>query len=217
MTVQDMATVFERSTSSGNTRLVLLAIANHHGERGAWPSVDRLASEANVSRRTVQRAIAEAVEIGELEVLANEGRHGTNVYLLTVASAGGRQIDTRDKPGPDLSPNTYEPRTTPKPKVKSMAADAAFGAFYDQIYPRKAKRPAAKRAWDRALRRGVDPAAILAGAERYRDDPNREQAYTAHPATWLNDEAWDDPPLPSRTQASLADQLDQRRAARGTA
>ena len=39
---------------------------------------------------------------------------------------------------------------------------------------------------------------ILAGAERYRDDPNRVDTFTAHPATWLNSGRWNDAPLPQR-------------------
>lgn len=35
--------------------------------------------------------------------------------------------------------------------------------------------------------------------ERYRDDPNRDDGYTAHPTTWLNRDGWDDDPLPART------------------
>jgi hypothetical protein len=48
-------------------------------------------------------------------------------------------------------------------------------------------------------------AAILAGAQRYRDDPNREEGFTAHPTTWLNRAGWDDPPIPSRVSARPAD------------
>jgi len=39
---------------------------------------------------------------------------------------------------------------------------------------------------------------IVSAAERYRDDPNREDGFTALPATWLNGERWLDDPLPSR-------------------
>jgi hypothetical protein len=38
----------------------------------------------------------------------------------------------------------------------------------------------------------------MAGAERYRDDPNRTDEFTAHPTTWLNRDGWNDAPLPSR-------------------
>jgi hypothetical protein len=49
-------------------RLVLLAVALHADDAGrnAFPSVDTVADYANVSRRTVQRALARLVELGHL-------------------------------------------------------------------------------------------------------------------------------------------------------
>lgn len=68
-----MALVLAHSRLSGAQRTVLLSIANHLGEQGAWPSVKTIAREANCSERTVQRAIAAAVEAGELEVVDQDG------------------------------------------------------------------------------------------------------------------------------------------------
>jgi hypothetical protein len=46
---------------------------------------------------------------------------------------------------------------------------------------------------------------------RYRNDPNREPEFTAHPATWLNAGRWDDDPLPPRrTNGSAVPASDQR-------
>lgn len=76
--------------------------------------------------------------------------------------------------------------------------DLAFVEFW-RIYPLKAGKGQARKAWATARRRGVRPEVIVAGAQRYADDPNRDPAYTRHPATWLNGEGWDDDPLPDRT------------------
>lgn len=65
-------------------------------------------------------------------------------------------------------------------------------------YPRKASKQAARRAWDK-ITATVDPSEIIAGAERYRDDPNRVDEFTKHPSTWLNAGCWEDAPLPART------------------
>jgi hypothetical protein len=73
-----------------------------------------------------------------------------------------------------------------------------FAAFW-QRFPRKAGKRRAESAFTSALRRA--PAEdIVAGAERYRDDPNREDEYTSHPTTWLNGDGWLDDPLPARTE-----------------
>ena len=50
----------------------------------------------------------------------------------------------------------------------------------------------AERKWQLAVRRGVDPGVLLAAAERYRDDPTREPAFTLWPKTWLHGGHWQD-------------------------
>lgn len=72
-----------------------------------------------------------------------------------------------------------------------------FDRFWD-AYPRKVGKPKAKDAFARAVK-STDPELIIRGAEEYRDDPNRQQEFTAHPTTWLNREGWNDDPLPSRS------------------
>jgi hypothetical protein len=71
-----------------------------------------------------------------------------------------------------------------------------FMDFY-LAYPRKEARGTAERAYAKALKK-TDAATILAGAERYAVDPNRDPQYTKLPATWLNAESWEDEPLPVR-------------------
>jgi hypothetical protein len=83
MTVEAMTWVFSHSETVGTHRLVMLAIADHHGEGGAWPSLQRIADMARVSKRTAQRAIDAAVELGELKVAYKSAPGGTNLYLLT--------------------------------------------------------------------------------------------------------------------------------------
>ena len=53
------------------------------------------------------------------------------------------------------------------------------------------------RAFEKAIRR-VSLETLLDGAKRYRDDPNRDDGFTKNPATWLNADAWDNPPEPVR-------------------
>lgn len=93
-----------------------------------------------------------------------------------------RALDLHDKPD--------GPARTALPAVNSPEFEAFWTA-----YPRKTGKRAARTAWDRAVTR-AEIAVILAGTARYRDDPNREPAYTAHPSTWLNQDRWDDEPLP---------------------
>ena len=85
-----------------------------------------------------------------------------------------------------------------------------FEAFW-AIYPKDADKRAALKAWNSALKRS-DPESITAGAERYRDDPNRVEAYTKNASTWLNADAWENGPLPPRgdfTNKATLKQQDQ--------
>lgn len=75
-------------------------------------------------------------------------------------------------------------------------AEAQWVSFWD-AYPRKAGKKAARKAWDRAIK-DEDPSRLIAGALAYREDPNRDDAYTKHPTTWITAGCWDDPPLPAR-------------------
>ena len=84
----------------------------------------------------------------------------------------------------------------PSPTPSTSPSPLSFERFWE-IYPRRSAKKAARTAFDRACKR-ADLAAILAGTERYRDDPNRDPAYTKHPATWLNGDCWEDDPLPAR-------------------
>ena len=73
----------------------------------------------------------------------------------------------------------------------------AFDRFWS-VYPRKAGKQDAQRSFERALKVATLDE-ILAGAQKYADDPNRVAQFTAHPSTWLNQGRWSDDPLPRRT------------------
>lgn len=61
-----MAAVLHHSQATGTAKLVLLGIANHHSDNGAWPTLATLATYANVSVRQVQRDLARLETLGEL-------------------------------------------------------------------------------------------------------------------------------------------------------
>lgn len=73
MSVESMAIALHHSRAKGTARLVLVGIANHDGDGGAWPSVATLAKYAACSTRQVQRCIAELVRLGEIDVKYQQG------------------------------------------------------------------------------------------------------------------------------------------------
>lgn len=88
MTIQTMQAVWKHSQAEGRARVVLLAIADHQGEIGAWPSIATLARMANASERSVQRDIQKLVELGELEVKVqaapSNSQYRANLYWVTL-------------------------------------------------------------------------------------------------------------------------------------
>ena len=86
-----MSLVLNHSRAKGTAKLVLIGIANHDGDGGSWPTIATLARYANTSERSVQRALEQLVELGELEVKQNAGgTHQTpndrrpNRYRITI-------------------------------------------------------------------------------------------------------------------------------------
>jgi hypothetical protein len=77
-----------------------------------------------------------------------------------------------------------------------------FAEFW-AAFPRKVGKPKARLKFAAALHR-AEAATITAGAIRYRDDPNREDGFTAHPTTWLERDGWNDPPIPPRSNGKAA-------------
>lgn len=92
--------------------------------------------------------------------------------------------------------------TTP-PKAPSKGAGRNRYDYPDDFedfwtaYPKSDDKRAALKAWKSAVKRS-DPESITAGAKRYRDDPNRVEAYTKNASTWLNADAWENGPLAPR-------------------
>lgn len=89
MTIAIMNYVWEHSKSKGLTRLVLLAIADNANEQGdAFPGITRIAKKCNASERSVQNAISELENAGELMVFPQVGMKTisgrTNLYRVVM-------------------------------------------------------------------------------------------------------------------------------------
>jgi hypothetical protein len=214
--------ILDEEISGHAVRLYLLL--RRHGDRDgrSFPSRRRLADQMHTSPSTVDRARAELVEVGAICERHRPGdgdNYTSNEYHVHwdrgcpardegYPTGGGGSPAGDDRGVPPVMneliptknldpPNTNSGRTRVR---KPVDDDPAFSTFW-QAYPRKAAKGAARRAWTRAVA-AADPDTIIAAAVAYRDDPNRADAYTAHPATWLNSERWLDGPLPERSSRS---------------
>lgn len=228
--------VYDHSQSAGSARLVLLAMADEasdYGELTAYRrSYSHLARKANVTKNTVRVAIRQLQDLGEVEVLREGDGRASSDYRIVLPGLGDEGAQSKHPGGADEAPRVigsptqgapdehpiipFSPGTSPS----SPSSPTAFEAFWSS-YPRKEGKGAARKAFATAAKK-AQVFDILAGAQRYRDDPNRDPGYTAHPATWLNQERWDDDPLPprsngngsvgSRTVRNLQQMQEKRRA-----
>ncbi len=84
MSIHAMSTVWQRSTASGSTLLLLLALADHANDSGqCYPAIETLAAKTRMSERQTIRIIQAAEQLGELTTQrsANKANH----YTLTPA------------------------------------------------------------------------------------------------------------------------------------
>jgi hypothetical protein len=92
--------VWANSPTSGNERLVLLALADacsRDDGSGCWPAARTIAAKANISDRTVRRVIARLEADGRLLVHRGGGRAGsTNSYTVVMAVHSPGHIVTPD-------------------------------------------------------------------------------------------------------------------------
>ena len=85
MSIEKTSEVWKHSRQKSGALLVLLALADFTNSKGiAWPAVSTLARKVRMSKRNVQRCVRALQKAGELEVLWNQGRRGSNVYRICV-------------------------------------------------------------------------------------------------------------------------------------
>lgn len=194
-------------------KMVLLVIADHANDEGteAWPSQATIASKASISIRTVQRSVNSLVAAGYLKMEKHAGGsancredrrpHRYTINIKTLRGDGQttrkRRGDSDNADGATLTTDTgrlLRPKNLPTESPLETPGD--FDLFW-KIYPRKAGKEAARKAFEKA-RSKAEVGEILKGAENYKNDPNRHPSFTAHASTWLNGGRWADEPLPPR-------------------
>ena len=86
--------------------------------------------------------------------------------------------------------------------MQRASRDRHFVEFWS-AYPRKIGKQGARKTWDAAVKRGVAPAAVTAGAVAFAEHVRAwrtPEDKIPHPSTWLNAGRWEDdlPPAPSQ-------------------
>lgn len=182
-------------------RLALIAIADYADENWTcYPGQEKLAERVCVSKRTIIRTLQSLEDLGLIRRerrSRSDGTRTSDLFILGPSDNLSRDTSGRDKV-PTVSPQ--EPPVEPSERTTDVVLYTREACTFEEfwaVYPRREAKGAARRAWDGAVKRAL-PAVVIAGAVRYRDDPNRDAGFTAHPSTWLNQDRWEDDPLPAR-------------------
>lgn len=156
MSIQAVGWVLDYSTTKGLDRLVLIAIANHAGEDGeCWPSIERIAAEANTKPAQARRVLASLEAAGHIERSINaapdkrmRGDRRTNLYRILSGGAqkcppwidGGAQsaaTGARSAPergGAERAPNHQENhQVEPKPSSAAASGDEATAGMVEEL------------------------------------------------------------------------------------
>lgn len=100
MSIRVMTRVWDHSTATGGTLLILLAIADFADDRGlAYPGMDRLAEKARLNPRNAQRAVRRLERTSELEVKVGAGPRGCNLFRVLLADAQQQPLGVALEPG----------------------------------------------------------------------------------------------------------------------
>jgi hypothetical protein len=196
MSIEAVSLVLNNSRATGRAKLVLLGIANHLGDHGAWPSISTLARYANASERSVKRDIQELVELGELKVeLQNaptKTQYKTNLYWITIGSgvtdsASGvtdwvSRGDSSGKSGVTPVGTQNIILTIKEPSLKSDLD--SFDTFWN-LYPKKVAKADALKAWKQVLKKKTADE-LIALTKAYSESKLPDMTYIPYPASWLN-------------------------------
>jgi hypothetical protein len=201
MSIEAVSLVLNQSKATGRAKLVLLGIANHLGDQGAWPSISTLARYANASERSVKRDIQELVELGELKVELQNAptrtQYKTNLYWLTIGSgvtdstAGVTDWvsrgDSSGKSGVTPVGTQNIILTIKEPSLKSDLD--SFDTFWN-LYPKKVAKADALKAWKQVLKKKTADE-MIGITKAYSESKLPDMTYIPYPASWLNKELYE--------------------------
>lgn len=182
--------------NNSTAKVVLLCLARYSNGRGeCFPSQVTLAEDACVSERTVRDSLRWLQDHGYIEIVSRPNT--SNFYIITAMKE-----EDMDRPansaaeGDNISKIDFSKRksNTTYPANSAGRVDDPFFLSFWQAYPRRIGKGEARVAFAKACRKD-DPNVIVQAAIAYAkhcDEMNIEPQYRPHPATWLNQERWED-------------------------
>lgn len=117
--------------------------------------------------------------------------HGCGKELEPINENQGTREERPAAQAPPLS-------LIPEPPIDT-APQPTFADFW-AAYPLRKGKGDAEKAWAKAIKR-AKPSDIVAAIATYKKELARTRAYCKYPATWLNQDCWDDEPTPEELVA----------------
>lgn len=155
-------------------------------------SIRALARQNKEGRDAIRSAIQE-LEVAGYLVRAEGQRNNEDIWETHDPRRSENPTRVVGKPDQGRSDN---PATKNNNENNKKNIQAMFKEFWNE-YPKKADRGSAERAFRSAIKRATFED-ILAGAIRYREDPDRKEEFTKNPGTWLRADAWENHHEPAR-------------------
>jgi hypothetical protein len=180
-----------------------LALTNERGETWALETFWRFLGHHKVIRRRRRGRLTDvlATKWGKWQQTPPRGggggekptsEAGFTDEIQTENAENGNGLGRIDRDNDNDSDKDIQKPSSGKP-------DPSLFASFWSAYPRHVAKAAAEKAWAKIVKT-IDPLTIVVGAERMAADPNLPaEQFIPHPATWLNQQRWNDPPYPSAT------------------
>lgn len=173
-------------------------------------SADSLARTGNEGRHAILTALKELREVGYMKTEKRQNEQGRFETVSIVYDTPFYEATEVQKPASGY-PKSENRTSLEELSKKNLDINPMFEDFWN-AYPRKVGKQAAVKAFAKAAKI-AKPEEIIEGATRYANDPNRVDAFTAHPTTWLNAGRWADGPLPERIKTAEEKRADELRIA----
>ena len=224
MTIQAVAWAIEVRVGDPTLKVLLIAIANHASsdEWLAWPKLELLAHESEISKRTVQRALDKLQAIGLIEITPRYRKDGSQTSSLIRIISDGHFVTPPPPRGQfvtgggdtAMSPPLVTKVSTPnepsenrqiekkRPSVSRVDFDEWFKTMFWPAYPKRFGQNPKTKAADKLflkIKSGENPETIMAGVARLVAELKLQgklgTQFVPQAITWINGKGWDDDPM----------------------
>jgi len=168
--------------------------ANRHNEHdGRFWTYNSVKAWAELFPYLTLKQIRSALDRLEDEGLILSGCYNASAYDRTKWYCPSSQAELPSRANEIARKGEPIPVSKPdiKPDDKHSCANGGFAEFWER-YPRRIGKAAARKAYAKALKVGTHDDIMFGLSQQMTSLTAREAQYIPHPATWLNQERWND-------------------------